>query len=73
MRYECVGSVRGKCGHKHRTIKGAVKCLLRDKKICIEQRGYSDRNIYRENNVSLDEREYREYMYLLERHINASR
>jgi hypothetical protein len=41
------GSVRGDCGHRHRTMRTAHKCLLRDRDGCQSQGGYSDRDIYR--------------------------
>ena len=41
--YSVSGSVRGDCGHKHRSIKTARRCYLRDHKGCQSQGGYSDR------------------------------
>jgi len=41
------GSVRGGCGHRHRTITGAARCLERDRSGCRSQGGYSDRSIVR--------------------------
>lgn len=38
-----IGSVRGSCGHKHRAISGAARCLRDDRIGCIRQGGYSDR------------------------------
>jgi len=29
--YEAWGPVRGSCGHHHRSIKDAVKCMLKDR------------------------------------------
>ena len=43
--YSCIGNVRGDCGHKHRTLSGARKCLERDQSGCESQGGYSDRYI----------------------------
>jgi hypothetical protein len=43
------GSVRGNCGHNHRTLSGAVNCLERDSNGCHSQGGYSDRSIYQVN------------------------
>ena len=43
--YETYGSVRGKCGHKHRSIRTATACLLRDRRGCESQGGYSDRDV----------------------------
>lgn len=41
----CEGSVRGNCWHKHRTIRGALKCLKDDQIGCERQGGYSDREL----------------------------
>jgi len=41
--YTTRGSVRGCCGHKHRTMSAAVRCLQSDQAGCRSQRGYSDR------------------------------
>lgn len=41
--YTCIGSVRGACPHKHRTLCGAVRCLAHDQRGCASQGGYSDR------------------------------
>lgn len=46
MSFIVEGSVRGNCGHKHRTLSGAVKCLERDQNGRHSQHGYSDRSIY---------------------------
>lgn len=43
--YTCTGSVRGNCGHNHRTIEGAVRCCKADQRGCKSQGGYSDRSI----------------------------
>ena len=43
--YTTRGSVRGCCGHKHKTIGAAVRCLRDDQAGCKSQRGYSDRTI----------------------------
>lgn len=43
--YRCTGSVRGSCGHTHRTLSGAQSCLSRDVSGCHSQGGYSDRRI----------------------------
>lgn len=42
----CVGSVRGWCGHRHRELTAAVRCLQADQAGCKSQGGYSDREIY---------------------------
>lgn len=43
--YTTTGSVRGDCGHRHRTDTGALACLQRDRAGCRRQGGYSDRRI----------------------------
>ena len=43
--YTTTGSVRGTCGHKHRSIRTAYKCVLRDHRGCVSQGGYSDRHV----------------------------
>lgn len=45
--YECIGSVCGGCGHRHRTLSGAVRCLQHSISGCASQGGYSDRAIVR--------------------------
>lgn len=45
--YVTDGAVRGACGHRHRTLAGAERCLARDQAGCATQGGYSDRSIYR--------------------------
>ncbi len=46
MRYTTHGAVRGRCGHEHRTIQAALKCLARDIRQCQSVGGYSDRYVY---------------------------
>ncbi len=43
--FSTYGSVRGCCGHKHKTREGADKCLTSDQKGCKSQGGYSDRSV----------------------------
>lgn len=45
--YTTAGSIRGCCGHTHRTLSGALRCLQRDEDGCGSQGGYSDRRIVR--------------------------
>lgn len=47
MAYETYGSVRGCCGHRHRSIATAVACIGRDHAGCVAQGGYSDRYVRR--------------------------
>ena len=44
--YHTVGSACGDCGHKHRSIGAAVRCMERDEKACSRQGGYSDREVF---------------------------
>ena len=43
--YTTWGSVRGDCGHLHRTYQAAQRCLEQDRRGCRGQDGYSDRHI----------------------------
>lgn len=43
--YTTYGSVRGCCGHRHRTPEAAQACIDRDQRGCASQGGYSDRSI----------------------------
>lgn len=45
MTYTCTGSVRGSCGHQHRSAPAALRCLKADRRACRAQGGYSDRII----------------------------
>lgn len=53
-------NVRGNCGHKHRTIEAAERCLEQDARDCKRVGGYSDRalrKIVDGEDVDLDETE----------------
>jgi hypothetical protein len=43
--YVTIGSVRGECGHRHKTLAAAQRCLERDMEGCAMQGGYSDRRV----------------------------
>jgi len=43
--YTTKGAVRGCCGHAHRSLDTALRCLARDRAGCRSQGGYSDRSI----------------------------
>lgn len=43
--YTLTGSVRGNCGHKHRTLRAAANCSVDDQKACKAAGGYSDRQL----------------------------
>jgi hypothetical protein len=51
--YTTAGSVRGTCGHNHKTIVAAEKCLQSDRDGCGSQGGYSDRQIVRADGQAL--------------------
>ena len=42
-KWTTIGSVRGACGHKHRTLGAACDCARRDNAACKRTGGYSDR------------------------------
>ena len=44
--YICIGSVRGDCGHRHRSIEAARECCDRDRRACELQGAYSDCRVY---------------------------
>lgn len=48
-RYVTWGSVRGKCKHRHRSLRAALDCMDRDHAACRRQFGYSDRAVYRDD------------------------
>ena len=62
--YTTIGSVRGCCGHKHRTIKAAVDCIKRDQSGCAIQGGYSDRDVRRSGGAELSDSEQELVHYL---------
>lgn len=58
--YTSRGSVRGGCGHKHKTIAGAVECQTRDAVQCARLPGgksYSDRHVERTDGTPLTDAE----------------
>lgn len=82
--YTTTGGVRGSCGHKHRTLVAAAKCISRDDSGCGSQGGYSDRIIMaveRDEERELNDYELRElddyyadpgrYMALMQQIKNA--
>ena len=52
-------AVRGECGHTHRTLVGAARCLRRDQRACTSLGGgaYSDRTIVRTDGGEMSELE----------------
>lgn len=55
--YETEGEIRGSCGHRHRSIRTAVKCILRDAAWCRNQGGYTDRHVVRMDRKELSDDE----------------
>lgn len=55
--YTTDGSVRGECGHRHRTIGAALACIARDARGCASHGGYSDRSITRTDGAPLTDEE----------------
>jgi hypothetical protein len=66
--YTTRGSVRGCCGHHHRTVSAAVRCLQVDQSCCRTLRGYSDRTVRpiggdgEERELTRDEHDEWEYL-----------
>lgn len=55
-KYTTLGTVRGSCGHNHKTIQAAYNCLRKDQKDVNSLGGgaYSDRIIVRASMEELD-------------------
>lgn len=62
--YTTTGSVRGCCGHKHRSIVTAKRCIDNDQAGCATQGGYSDRDVIRYDGSELSEDEKRTLLVL---------
>jgi hypothetical protein len=62
--YKAKGSVRGSCGHKHRSIGAALRCAQRDNRDCHRVGGYSDRTVVRCDGEIMTEAEHDEHMLL---------
>lgn len=60
-RYQAVGSVRGNCGHHHRTLSGLARCILADQRDCRAAGGYSDRYPRYSDGEQLSERDNAAY------------
>jgi hypothetical protein len=58
--YTTRGSVRGCCGHKHRSIETAQKCVMADEAGCRRQGGYSDRSVVRSDGEEMTRAEEQE-------------
>lgn len=55
--FTSIGSVRGSCGHKHKSEHAATACIAADQKACARQGGYSDRSVV-ERRPAFDAGEY---------------
>lgn len=55
--YQADGDVRGICGHKHRTIGAAARCVQADERDCECAGVYSDRIVVRTDGNDLSEYE----------------
>jgi len=51
--YITTGSLRGGCGHRHRSIAAAVRCLDRDRRTCLARGERSDRRVVHANGSEL--------------------
>ena len=65
--YEARGSVRGGCGHRHRTLSSALRCAQKDQSACHSlnpsgslTRSYSDRDVVRTDGEPLTASELRD-------------
>jgi len=56
--YTTKGPVRGCCGHEHRSIETAFRCLAADQSGCRRQGGYSDRSVVRVDGEPLTDGEF---------------
>lgn len=59
--YSAVGSVRGHCGHQHRTPAAAARCAMRDHRACQRGVGYSDRCLHRSDSERPTDDEHEEF------------
>jgi hypothetical protein len=46
VRYTTHGPLRGKCGHRHKNLDGAIDCLDEDEALCVSRGGHTDRQIF---------------------------
>jgi hypothetical protein len=53
--YSTHGSVRGSCGHEHRSVEAAARCLRKDMADCVSVGGYSDRSVVASDDEPLDD------------------
>lgn len=44
--YTTKGPLRGKCGHSHKDIAGAVRCRAADEALCVSKGGHTDRRVF---------------------------
>lgn len=64
--YTTIGPVRGQCGHNHRSIETAQRCLQADQDGCGRQGGYSDRRIVAIVDGERQELTEEDYLYSLD-------
>ena len=58
--YTTRGGIRGGCGHKHRSVVTAYRCLCEDSDGCARHGGYSDRMVTRLDGQPLNDVEREE-------------
>jgi hypothetical protein len=73
MKYTTMGKMRGVCGHNHRSISGAFRCLVLDQNCCMKGGGYTDRGIVRTDGKDLTPSERHALDALLARQYRAKR
>jgi hypothetical protein len=52
--YTTIGSDGESCGHAHRTVEAAARCVVRHADGCVSQGGYSDRMVVSSDGESWD-------------------
>ena len=62
--YTTKGSIRGSCGHQHRSVRTAVECVAMDQAACKSQHGYSDRRVVNGDGSELDDQDFQTKLYL---------
>jgi len=64
-KYTTRGNIRGCCGHKHRSLDAAIRCVLADQRDCERACGYSDRQAVRSDGEPIDPDDYAHRMHQL--------
>lgn len=65
--YTTEGPARGGCGHQHRSLRTALKCLINDRSECLSSGFHSDRGVVRGDGSPLSEDEADELIALIRR------